>query len=154
MQKRKYDLGKHLAYGVGSLGDSLSYNIFYSYFIYFITTFAGIRPAAAGVISFVAVAWDAVTDPLIGYVSDHSHSKHGRRCPFLLMYSVPMGLTVFALFYNPTLSESEKVLYYLVANILFWLFLPVWIFRISHLAQSWRQAMMKGPDCGNGHDYL
>ena len=122
MQKRKYDLGKHLGYGVGSLGDSLSYNIFYSYFIYFITTFAGIRPAAAGVISFVAVAWDAVTDPLIGYVSDHSHSKHGRRCPFLLMYSVPMGLTVFALFYNPTLSESEKVLYYLVANILFWLF--------------------------------
>ena len=122
INESKHPIRTNIAYGIGSLGDSLSYNIFYSYFIYFITTFAGISPSIAGTISFLAVAWDAITDPLIGYLSDHSHSRYGRRSPFLILFSIPLGITVFALFRNPSFSETGKIAYYLVINILFWLF--------------------------------
>lgn len=109
------------AYGIGSVGDSLSYNIFYSFFIYFITTYAGVRPGLAGTISFIAVAWDAVTDPLIGHYSDYCRSPKGRRIPFILWGSLPLGLTVFALFTNPDFSMWGKAAFYVVVNILFWL---------------------------------
>lgn len=110
-----------IAYGIGSVGDSMSYNIFYSFFIYFMTTFAGIRPGLAGTISFIAVAWDAITDPLIGHYSDYCQSSKGRRIPFILFGSIPLGLTVFALFTNPDFSTFGKVIYYIVVNIAFWL---------------------------------
>lgn len=122
MKKEGRHFYRNFAYGAGSLGDSLSYNLFYSYFIYFLTTIAGIRPAIAGVISFIAVVWDAVTDPIIGYYSDNSRFRAGRRSPFLLAFSIPLGLTVFALFQNPNISDTGKIVYYLIVNILFWLF--------------------------------
>ena len=94
----------------------------YIFFIYFLTDFAGISPAIAGTISLIAVWWDAITDPAIGYISDNARFKSGRRRPFILVGSVLLGLSVFLLYNNVQLSMTLKITYFVISNILFWTF--------------------------------
>lgn len=112
-----------IGYGLGSLGESVAYQAFYIYFIFFLTNIVGINPAIAGIISLIAVLWDAITDPLIGYLSDNSTNPKGRRRPFILRFCIPLGAMVFLLFTNVTfLSEGVKIAYFLIVNIVFWFF--------------------------------
>ncbi|MCH4890173.1 MFS transporter [Acidaminobacter sp. JC074] len=111
-----------LGYGLGSTGEQLAYNVFYIYFMMFLTDVVGIGPASAGLISLMAVVWDGITDPIIGYLSDNSKNPKGRRSPMMLYASIPLGILTFALFTKVNLSESYAIIYYLGINMLFWLF--------------------------------
>ncbi|MBW2369017.1 MAG: MFS transporter [Deltaproteobacteria bacterium] len=120
---RRVSLGTHIGYGVAGIGENTAYNIYYLYFIFFLTTVSGINPAVAGTIAFIAVLWDAFTDPAVGYISDHLRSKHGRRRPFMVVFIIPFGIVIGLLFTNATfLAGWAKIAYYLVINILFWVF--------------------------------
>lgn len=68
----KLKTGTAVGYGIGAIGEGIGYNVFFSFFSFFLTTIAGIQPAVAGVISMAAVLWDAVTDPIIGLWSDRT----------------------------------------------------------------------------------
>ena len=81
-------------YTIGSIGDCASYNFVLSFFSFFKTTVAGVSPAVAGTIISVAIVWDAITDPIIGYVIDHSKNKHGKRRPWILRSLIPLGRCV------------------------------------------------------------
>lgn len=70
-----------LGYTIGSIGDSTSYNFILSFLSFFMTTVAGVSPAVAGAIISIAIAWDAITDPIIGYIVDNSRSSKGKRLP-------------------------------------------------------------------------
>ncbi|HAK45245.1 MAG TPA: hypothetical protein DCO79_04925 [Spirochaeta sp.] len=119
----KLKKGLKLGYGFGTIGESIAYNTFYLYFIYFLTDFAGISPAVAGTISLVAVLWDAITDPLIGYLSDSSKNPKGRRRPFILRFAIPLSIMVFVIFTDfAFITGTAKVVYFFIANILFWFF--------------------------------
>ena len=119
----KLSTGTKVGYGVGSLGEGLAYCLFYLYFIFFLTDFAGINPALAGTISLLAVLWDAVTDPLIGHLSDHSKNPKGKRRPFIAKACIPLGLMIFLLFTDWSgLNTGLKVAYFFVINLFFWLF--------------------------------
>lgn len=109
-----------LAYGVGGLGEGIGYNFFFGFFLFFLTNTAGVSPAWAGTISMIAVIWDAVSDPLIGYLSDNSKNPKGRRRPFLFKGAIMLGVAVFLLFNNWNISPALKVLYYILINIVYW----------------------------------
>lgn len=120
-KQTKIPFKKSLAYGIGGLGEGIGYNFFFGYFLFFLTSIAGIPSAIAGTISMIAVVWDAVSDPLIGFLSDHSKNPKGRRRPFILKGSVLLGVSLILLFTNLNISLGAKVAYYIVANILYWL---------------------------------
>ena len=109
------------AYGIGGLGEGIGYNFFFGFFLFFLTNTAGVSPAWAGTISMIAVFWDAISDPLIGFMSDHSKNPKGRRRPFLFKGSILLGIAVFLLFNNFDISPTLKVLYYIAINILYWI---------------------------------
>lgn len=71
MGEKKLKTRDILGYTVGSIGDSTSYNFVLSFFSFFMITVAGVSPVVAGTIISVAIAWDAVTDPIIGYLVDN-----------------------------------------------------------------------------------
>lgn len=120
---RKLSTGTKIGYGIGQLGSGLAYNLYYYYFIYFMTSFAGVAPAVAGTISLFAVIWDAVTDPIIGFFSDKMKVKTGTRRPMMMRASVPLGITVWLLFSAFDFeSDGVKIFYYVILNIFFWLF--------------------------------
>lgn len=119
--RKKISNSTCFAYGIGGLGEGIGYNFFYGFFLFFLTNTAGVSPAWAGTISMIAVCWDAISDPLIGYMSDHSRNPKGRRRPFLFKGAILLGAAVFLLFNNFDISPAMKVVYYIAVNILYWI---------------------------------
>ncbi|MEC7230810.1 MAG: MFS transporter, partial [Verrucomicrobiota bacterium] len=52
----------------------------------------GMSPALIGTVLMLMRLWDAITDPIMGYISDNCKSKFGRRKPFLLIGSILMAI--------------------------------------------------------------
>lgn len=112
-----------VAYGIGGAGQVVAINLFYMYFIFFLTTVANVNPAIAGTISLFAVIWDAITDPIIGYLSDRFNgNKYGKRVPFILFSCIPLGISMYLLFTDFGFDGSLKIIFIFFANILFWTF--------------------------------
>jgi GPH family glycoside/pentoside/hexuronide:cation symporter len=107
-----------LAYGAGDLGAAIATAINGFFLLNFLINVAGLRPGAAGNIFLLAKIWDAVNDPLIGWLSDHTVSKWGRRRAWLIVAAVPFGLAFFLQWIVPPLSEALKFWYYLVVAVL------------------------------------
>ncbi|MBL8056376.1 MAG: MFS transporter, partial [Anaerolineales bacterium] len=84
----------------------------------FLINVAGLRPGVAGTIFLVAKIWDAVNDPVVGWLTDKTVSKMGRRRPWLLFGALPFGLAFLLQWLVPPLSEAGKFWYYLVIAIL------------------------------------
>ena len=128
----KLSIGTLLSYGVGAVGEGIGYNVFFAFFSYFLTTQAGIAPAVAGVISGIAVLWDAITDPIIGSWSDKTRNPKGRRRPFIMTGSVLFGISIALLFVDLKIPVAAKVVYYILVNMLYWLALTTCV--IPHIS--------------------
>ena len=61
---------KKAGYAFGIFTESLLYNMFYTYYLTFLNEIVGIQPKYSSMIIFISIAWDAVTDPMIGSYSD------------------------------------------------------------------------------------
>ena len=57
-------------YGSAAVGDAMGYTFTGTYLLFFLTTVAGIKPAMAGTITVIAAVWDALINPVIGYISE------------------------------------------------------------------------------------
>ena len=112
--------GTAIGYGIGAVGEGIGYNVFFSFFSFFLTTVAGIQPAVAGVISMAAVLWDAVTDPIIGLWSDRTKNPKGRRRPFIKTGSVLLCASLTLLFTNIEMSPTVKIIYFILVNAFYW----------------------------------
>lgn len=107
-----------LAHGTGSVADgckSAGFDVFLG--LYYVTVL-GLPGTLSGFAMLLALLVDAVTDPLIGALSDHARSRWGRRHPFMIFAAVPMGLCFFALFAPPEgLGEGALFTWLLVFSI-------------------------------------
>jgi GPH family glycoside/pentoside/hexuronide:cation symporter len=95
----------------------------YVYIPKFYTDVVGINIALLGYILFSVRIFDAVTDPAIGYISDRSRTRAGRRRPYIAAGSVFVALTMYLLFHPPQGSPSFETLWFAVciyALFLFW----------------------------------
>ena len=59
-----------LSYGLGELAGELPNNILVFYLLFFLTTVAGLNPTLAGSVLLVGKLWDAINDPMIGWLSE------------------------------------------------------------------------------------
>ena len=85
-----------LGYGVGDLGGNLFFTIMGFWLLNFVTDSLGLAASLAGLALLVGRVWDAVTDPLMGSLSDRTVSRWGRRRPYLLFGApaVVVGMTL------------------------------------------------------------
>ncbi|MCQ4636904.1 MFS transporter [Anaerovorax odorimutans] len=117
----KLTFKEKLGYGVATAGDGAVYNFVGIYFLFFLTTVAGVDPGKAGTISSLALFASAFFTIFIGYFSDNSRCKTGRRRPYIAA-GLPFLLIAFvAMFTNIGLSDNGKVWYYAIFAVVFWL---------------------------------
>ncbi len=83
--------GTRWAYGGGGAGYGVLYNAHYFVLIYY-SQVLGLNPGLAGLAVGIGLVFDAITDPLIGYLSDSTRSRWGRRHPWLYASVLPLGL--------------------------------------------------------------
>jgi len=101
-----------LLYGSGDWGISsigMMRSIFYAIYL---TDVVGLAPRLASLGALVGIIWDAVNDPIIGILSDHLHTRWGRRRPFLLWFAIPFGLSFVILWSAPNWENQTALLIY------------------------------------------
>lgn len=118
--RKKPTLKNIFSYAVGDLYGGGAFFIIGALFLVFLTDVAKISPALAGTILLVGKIWDAVTDPSMGYISDNTKSRFGRRRLYFLIGIVPIFLSWFLLWSSfGVQSEVGKFIYYLLVYLLF-----------------------------------
>lgn len=119
----RLNLLQRVAYGAGELGPAVAGSTLVFFQLVFLTNVAGMNPGWAGSVLLVARVWDAINDPLIGWLSDHTSSRWGRRLPWMLCAALPFA-AFFALFWlGPGLvggtGDLGLFLFYSVVALLF-----------------------------------
>jgi glycoside/pentoside/hexuronide:cation symporter, GPH family len=95
-----------IGFGIGDLGGNLFFTAMGFYSLIYLTDTVGVAAGLAGAAILIGKIWDAVTDPMMGFISDRTRSRWGRRRPYFLFGSIPLLLTMWYFFSAPDLSRS------------------------------------------------
>ena len=98
---RLVPFGSKFAYGVGQFAEGLKNTAFAVFVLFYYNQVLGLPGTMAGAALFIALLFDAVSDPLAGSLSDNHRSRLGRRHPFMYASAVPLGLAFTGLFWPP-----------------------------------------------------
>ncbi|RKX38219.1 MAG: sodium:melibiose symporter, partial [Verrucomicrobia bacterium] len=121
-QTRTCSTSNMIGYATGDIANSLTMNSFAAFIMLFYTKALGISPVWAGIIMASSTFWDAISDPIMGYISDNTRSKYGRRHPYMLFGGVLMVVAFFCFWAVPGPFMANKALmigYLMVVNLLF-----------------------------------
>ncbi|MEM7456962.1 MAG: MFS transporter, partial [Planctomycetota bacterium] len=94
-------------YGLGDTASNLYWKLFENFQLIFYTDVFGISAAAAGTMFLVTKLWDAINDPMVGFISDRTRTAWGRFRPYLIWMSIPFAITGILTFYTPDLSNEK-----------------------------------------------
>lgn len=110
----KIPLAVAIGWGVGTVVPSIMFNITNIWLMPYMTNFMGIAAAAAGGIFFVSKVYDAVTDPLMGVISDKTRTRWGRHRPYLIFGALVSALSILALFAPPSAVSGDMAVWYML----------------------------------------
>lgn len=120
-------LYQKMAYGMGVVSDHYAnVSIAYLFFLPFFNDFLKVPATVVTLALALARLWDAVTDPLVGAISDKSKFKFGRRKPFIVAGSILTGLFFPAIWLaSPDWNQAVIIGYLIIALLLFYTFYSV-----------------------------
>ena len=114
----KLSVGEKIGYGLGDTASNFYWKLFENFQLIFYTDVFGISASAAATMFFVTKLWDAVNDPMMGFIADRTNSAWGRFRPYLIWMAVPFAVTGILTFYTPDFSPQGKLIYAYVTYIL------------------------------------
>jgi GPH family glycoside/pentoside/hexuronide:cation symporter len=133
MAEERIPTGSILVYSSPVLGVFMAGGLVNFYLLKFSTDILLIGPAAIGFMLLAARVWDAVTDPAAGWLSDRTHSRIGRRRPWLLASAIPLGAAIVMLWSPPEELEGTALTLW-VGGAIFLFYTAYTAFRVPHLA--------------------
>ena len=105
MKKGTLSLGTKMGFGVADLGGNLFFTAMGFWTLNYLTDTVALPAAAAGIAVMIGKIWDAVTDPTMGFISDRTHTRWGRRRPYIFWGSFPLFLSMWFFFTNPHIEN-------------------------------------------------
>ena len=117
----KVSMGQKIAWGIGMLANQM-FPAALGIFMVILVQNLGFSPWLWGLIFFIPRFFDAITDPIMGFLSDNTKSKWGRRRQYVFIGAIIMGLAFMAMWqlyaengldYNFWWVLSFSVLFYL-----------------------------------------
>lgn len=103
--------GTKIAYGIGSIAFGVKDNGFGFFLLLFYSQVIGVDARLVGLALTIALIFDAISDPIVGYWSDNLRSPWGRRHPFMYASAIPIGLTYYLL-WNPPVGWTDGQLFW------------------------------------------
>jgi sugar (glycoside-pentoside-hexuronide) transporter len=101
-----------LAYGMGDVGCNFSWMFVGNFLMIFYTDVFGISMSAVATLMLVSRFWDAINDPIIGTLTDKTHTRWGRFRPWLLFGAPITALVLILTFWaHPEWSQTAKIIY-------------------------------------------
>ena len=102
------------AYGVGQMSQGVKDTAFQSFVVFYFSQVLGMPAIMAGFAALIALLFDAITDPLMGDISDNWHSKLGRRHPFMIAAVIPFPISLYMLFSPPVGLDPDGLFLWLL----------------------------------------
>ena len=109
LSKFQVRLKHELSWAAGSMATGAVTNAVALFALFFLTSYVGIEAGVAGLLIFSTKIYDAVSDPVMGRISDNWQGKDGRRSPFLCWGAVLLGVSFFIFFSLPPLESSISI---------------------------------------------
>lgn len=119
-------------YAIGNMPFSVKDAAYVNFVVFYYTQVQGLSGTLTGLAMFIALSWDAISDPIVGSWSDSLRSRWGRRHPLLVAGGLPTALLFLALFAPPDgLSEMGVFIWLLAVSILLRTFLTIYFIPYS-----------------------
>ena len=113
--------GQKVAFGSGHLANQL-FPAALGVFMVVLIMSLNMNPILAGILGALPRLLDALTDPIMGFISDNTKSKWGRRKPYILIGSVITGVAFMVMWQlNPEATQTYNFFYFLIVSIFFYL---------------------------------
>ena len=110
-----------IAYAMGDIHGGGGFFLISTFAMFFLINVVGLSGTEAGLLFGIAKIWDGAIDPFLGWFSDRTKSRFGRRRVYFLIGLVPIFLSFFLIWYPiPVESHTLKFFYYLAAYIFFY----------------------------------
>jgi GPH family glycoside/pentoside/hexuronide:cation symporter len=118
MADERVPLSTKLAYGLGAIAYGIKDNGYSVFLLLFYNQVVGLPADTVGLIIGLALVFDALIDPLIGHLSDRTHTRWGRRHPWLYASAVPIALSWMMLWHPPETTPQMVLGYLLVVAVI------------------------------------
>ncbi len=118
-EKDRVPFGQKMAFGAGNLVNNLLPGAL-GIFMFFLVTAFGMDPFLAGLLGGLPRILDALTDPIMGYISDNTKSKYGRRRPYIFIGAILSGI-LFAILWqlDPEQTMMFNFWYFLILSLVY-----------------------------------
>lgn len=105
-------------WGIASLGTSLISGIFGALLPIFYQDYLGLSARWIAVASLVYAIWNAINDPLFGYISDSTRSRFGRRIPYMRFTAPFLALTFILVWFAPVQAGQTAIFWWMLVSML------------------------------------
>jgi glycoside/pentoside/hexuronide:cation symporter, GPH family len=106
----RLSFGTKLGFGICDLGGNLFFTMMGFYLLFFMTDVVGLAAGLAGTALMIGKIWDAITDPTVGFISDRTRTRWGRRRPYMFVGSIFLFITMILMFTAPA-NQSQMQLF-------------------------------------------
>ncbi|MCH5320319.1 MAG: MFS transporter [Eubacterium sp.] len=113
---------KKIGYAFGIFTESLIYNMFYTYYLTFLIEIVGIAPMYSSIVIFISIAWDAVTDPIIGNYTDRGGVDKRKVMKVSILPLAIIFIVAWTSIGAGLTSQTAKILLYTVISMAIWVF--------------------------------
>ena len=112
-------IGQKMAFGAGNLVNNLLPGAL-GIFMFFLVTGFGMDPLLAGLLGGLPRIFDAIIDPIMGYISDNTKSRFGRRRPYIFAGAILSGV-LFAVLWqlDPEKTQMFNFWYFLILSLVY-----------------------------------
>jgi GPH family glycoside/pentoside/hexuronide:cation symporter len=105
-------------WGLASLGTSLISGIYGGLLTIFYQDYLGLSATWIGIAATVYAIWNALNDPLFGYITDSTRSKRGRRIPYMRFTAPFLALTFILVWFAPPQAGQQALFWWMLVTML------------------------------------
>lgn len=131
---QKVSTSKMFGYSLGDASISITMNGIGNFAMLFYTQILGMNAVHAGLALSITTLWDAISDPLMGHISDHTRSRTGRRLVYLIPGGLLMAVSFWLLWVLPQNAGSPTGIFWAVLLLNLLLRTALTVFMVPHTA--------------------